>query len=55
MEHFKRFDELTEIDRRIVISLICSIRVKGKRELVITFNYQDEYKNALALMEKEAA
>jgi len=55
MEHFKRFDGLAEIDRRIVISLIRSIRVTSECDLTITFNYQDEYKNALALLSKEAA
>ena len=55
MEHFKRFDGLAEVDRRMVVSLIQSIRIMGKQELEITFNYQDEYKNALALLEREAA
>jgi DNA invertase Pin-like site-specific DNA recombinase len=54
-EHFKRFDGLTEIDRRTVISLIHSIRIVSKTELVITFNYQAEYENALTILRKEAA
>jgi len=54
-EHFKRFGDLTELDRRIVISLIQSIRVVSKTELVITFNYQDEFEMAFALLQKEAA
>jgi len=55
MEHFKKFEGLTEIDRRTVINLIQSIRVESKTELMITFVYQAEYENALALLQKEAA
>ena len=35
---------MEEIDRRAVMQLIRSIRVLGKDELHIEFNYQDEYK-----------
>ena len=55
IEHFKQFDSLTEIDRRTVVNLIQSIRIKTKTELTITFNYQDEYENALAVLRKEVA
>ena len=55
MEHFKRFDGLNEIDRRTVVNLIHSIRVESKTELLITFSYQAEYENALALLRKEVA
>ena len=55
LEHFKAFENLTEIDRRTVVNLIQSIRVISKTELVITFNYQDEYENALAILGEEAA
>ena len=55
MEHFKRFEGLNEIDRRIVVNLIQSIRVESKTELLITFSYQAEYENALALLRKGAA
>jgi len=55
MEHFKHFDGLTELDRRMVISLIRSIRVVSKTELEITFNYQDEYEQALELLRKGVA
>jgi hypothetical protein len=46
---------LTEIDRRIVVNLIQSIRVESKTELLITFIYQAEYENALALLQKGVA
>jgi DNA invertase Pin-like site-specific DNA recombinase len=55
MEHFKRFGELTTLDRRTVANLIAHIRVLSKTELQIKYNYQDEYEAALALLEREAA
>jgi len=55
MEHFKNFDALESIDRKTVIHLIQSIRVTGKTELEITFNYQLEYENAVTVLRKEAA
>ena len=55
MEHFKKFEDLRVIDRRAVINLIQSIRVESKKELLITFIYQTEFENALALLRKEAA
>jgi DNA invertase Pin-like site-specific DNA recombinase len=48
MEHFRRFDGLAELDRRIVISLIWNIRISRSGEIAVTFNYQDEYRDALA-------
>jgi len=54
-EHFKRFDGLAEIDRRAVVSLIQSIRIVSKTELVITFNYQSEYEKAVSLLGREVA
>ncbi len=50
MEHFKRFGELATLDRRTVANLISHIRVLSKTELQVTFNYQDEYEDALALI-----
>ncbi len=49
MEHFRRFESLAALDRRVVVGLIQSIRVISKTQLDITFNYQDEYEKALAL------
>ena len=54
-EHFKRFDGLTEIDRRTVANLIQSIRIVSKTELAISFHFYSEYESALALLQKEAA
>jgi hypothetical protein len=54
-EHFTKFENLEAVDRRLVIHLIHSIVVLGKRELEITFNYQLEYENASSFIRKEAA
>ena len=55
MEHFKKFENLDAIDRRTVIHLIQSIRVLGKTEIEICFNYQLEYENAVELFHGEVA
>ena len=49
-ENFKRFEGLTELDRRTVANLVHSIRIISKTKLEITFNYQSEYETALALV-----
>ena len=54
-EHFTKFENIEAIDRRMVIHLIHSIVVLGKKELEITFNYQIEYENASSFVRKEAA
>jgi DNA invertase Pin-like site-specific DNA recombinase len=54
-EHFKRFENLTALDRRTVINLIASIRVVSKTELVVTYNFQSEYDSAAALLKKAVA
>jgi hypothetical protein len=55
MEHFRRFEEMTALDRRIVTNLISHIRVEAKTEIQIKFNYQDEYESAARLLQKGAA
>lgn len=49
-----QFSTMEEIDRRAVMQLIRSIRVMGKDELHIEFNYQDEYQKAVYLTEQIA-
>ena len=44
-----KFSTMEEIDRRAVTHLIRSIRILGKDEIHVEFNYQDEYKKAVAL------
>ncbi|MCL2222404.1 MAG: recombinase family protein [Oscillospiraceae bacterium] len=54
IKHFKSFADIAELDRRMVISLIQSIRVIGKYELQITFNYQAEFEKACAVAKEVA-
>ncbi len=49
IEHFKRFEGLTALDRKTVTHLIQSIYVQSKTDLQITFNYQMEFDNAFIL------
>ena len=51
--HFTEYQNLETIDRRTVIHLIHSIRVLGKRDIEISFNYQLEYDTAAELFSKE--
>ena len=39
---------MEKLDRRAVVHLIRSIKVIGKTEVLIEFNYQDEYKTAMS-------
>lgn len=55
MEHFRKFEGLTELDRRTVVNLIQSIRIVSKTELAITFLFQMEYDKALELLRLEVA
>ena len=43
IENFKRFSEIEELDRKVMIQLVHSIKVVGKNEFQIEFNYQNEY------------
>jgi DNA invertase Pin-like site-specific DNA recombinase len=43
MENFKRFENISSLDRKTVIQLIQSVKIMGKKEIQITFNYQSEY------------
>jgi len=52
IEHFKKFENISEIDRATVIQLIMSIHIFSKTHLQITFNYKDEYEQALATLEE---
>lgn len=55
MELFKNLGSLETVDRKTVIHLIHSIRVLSKTELEIAFNYQSEYENAIAVLQRGAA
>ncbi|MDE2444488.1 MAG: recombinase family protein [Methanocorpusculum sp.] len=59
-QQFREFSNMTELDRRAVVTLIQSIRIISKAEIKITFRYQMEYDAALqklsqAQLEREAA
>ena len=46
IEHFRQFSDLETINRKVVSILVKSIHIIGKREIVIDYNYQDEYETA---------
>ena len=48
IQHFKQFSQMEKLDRRAVVHLIRSIKVIGKTEVLIEFNYQDEYRTAMS-------
>ena len=49
IDQFRQFAGMEKLDRRAVVQLIRSIRILGKHEIEITFNYADEYQKALAI------
>lgn len=51
IQHFTQFSELETIDRKALIHMVKSIHVIGKKELRITFNHEDEYRQAVQLLE----
>ncbi len=52
IQHFTKFSELEELDRRVVIQLIQTITIVAKDRLCIRFNYEEEYEKALSVAEK---
>lgn len=54
-DHFARFESLDTIDRRMVVSLIQSIKIISRSDIEINFHYQAEYDAALKLLKKEVA
>ena len=51
-QHFKEFSAMTTLDRRAVIAMVQSIRVRGKNDLVITFRYLIEYVKMLKRLDR---
>jgi hypothetical protein len=47
LEHFRQFENIDTINRKVVSILIKSIRILGKREIAIDYNYQAEYDTAV--------
>ena len=54
ISQFTQFSTLETLDRRALIHMVQSIRVRGKKELDITFTHEDEYKKALQLIKLAA-
>lgn len=54
MERFLRFESMEELTRIAVVNLIQSIRVIGKTELEIRYNFDDEYRELAALLASES-
>ena len=52
---FKEFENLDTLDRKTVIHLLHSIRIMGKTDIEIAFNYQIEYEAALKALREGAA
>lgn len=50
ISQFTQFSTLETLDRRALIHMVQSIRVRGKKELDITFTHEDEYKKAVRSM-----
>ena len=50
ISQFTQFSTLETLDRRALIHMVQSIRVRGKKELDITFTHEDECKKALQLL-----
>ena len=48
--NFTQFSELNTIDRKALIHTVKHIRVIGKKELVISFTFEDEYEKAIQLL-----
>ena len=53
MEHFKRFEDLQELDRKAVIQLVQAIKIESKTEIAVDFRYKDEYEQAVILLAEE--
>jgi hypothetical protein len=54
VEHFKSFENIATLDRKMVCCLIQSIHILSKTEIEIAFYFQEEYENALELLSTSA-
>ena len=43
---------MTELDRRAVVTLIQSVMVRNKKEIVISFRFQEEYEDTLKMLSR---
>jgi DNA primase catalytic subunit len=49
LQRFKEFSQLENLDRKVVVTLIKSIKIISKTEIQVEFNWQDEYKSIVKL------
>ena len=49
LEHFKKFSNITELDRNAVIQLVQSVKIFEKKQIEITFRYQSEYEETIKM------
>ena len=52
VERFKAFENIDKIDRNVVVQLIECIHIYDKTHLQITFNFKDEYEQALSALKE---
>ena len=52
VRHFEQFSSMTELDRRAVVTLIQSVMVRNKKEIDVSFRFQDEYENTLKMLSR---
>ena len=50
--HFEQFSSMTELDRRAVVTLIQSVTVRNKKEIDISFRFQEEYEDTLKMLSR---
>ena len=43
---------MTELDRRAVVTLIQSVTVRNKKEIDISFRFQEEYEDTLKMLSR---
>lgn len=51
IQNFKKYLNITELNRQVVVSLIKKIYVYENRKIEILFKYQEEFENALSFIE----
>lgn len=52
IESFKQFENISELSRKVVVSIIKSIHIFDKQTIEITFNYNDDYNKAVSALEE---
>lgn len=50
--HFEEFAAMTELDRRAVVTLIQSIKVRNNKEIEVSFRFQAEYEDTVKMLSR---